>query len=384
MNRTILGTVFAVILGCALLLSGCHKKETPSVPKNLKEAVEQITGPKAPAKEEPQKVVPPKAQPQKVSQKTEVDTDAILKTAKAVTVALLPAQTDDPLAFDLKPAQPATKSQGFVIPASSRRMALKIGDGFGVVGSEECGGSYTLSPGNKQILTVSTSIPGVCLWYRADISFPLVIPAMKTAEAKKNMRVWTVSDVFGLYDSRMVERDSAHGYAYGIMWPQLPEQTFGSPLLDEKGTLLGVNLAARHEKSGMISPVLISVQDIIKAINAIRSKPQPVVAPKPEMPEPGWFGLKLEEITPDIREALGIKEPIRGLLVKQVIQNGPAAKAGVEPGDILTMFNQVPLQGTASQLGDIVDTIAVDQTVDITVLRQGKPMTIAIQAQKKE
>ena len=52
----------------------------------------------------------------------------------------------------------------------------------------------------------------------------------------------------------------------------------------------------------------------------------------------GWLGVKIQEVTDEIAESLGIKPP-RGALIAGVDDKGPAKPAGIEPGDVLVTFD---------------------------------------------
>jgi predicted metalloprotease with PDZ domain len=52
----------------------------------------------------------------------------------------------------------------------------------------------------------------------------------------------------------------------------------------------------------------------------------------------GWIGVQIQPVTPTIAEAIGLKTP-EGALVAQLEPNSPAAKAGIETGDVITSVN---------------------------------------------
>ena len=55
-------------------------------------------------------------------------------------------------------------------------------------------------------------------------------------------------------------------------------------------------------------------------------------------PRRGWLGVRIQQVTPDIAESLGLKEP-RGAMVAGVNDGGPADKAKIRNGDIILKFN---------------------------------------------
>lgn len=76
----------------------------------------------------------------------------------------------------------------------------------------------------------------------------------------------------------------------------------------------------------------------------------------------GWLGIQIQDVTPEIARALGLREG-RGALVAEVSPSSPAAQAGLRPGDIVTEFNGERI-GSARDL-----TLAVAQTGAGTVVR---------------
>ena len=57
---------------------------------------------------------------------------------------------------------------------------------------------------------------------------------------------------------------------------------------------------------------------------------------------PGWLGLSVQAVTPDIAEALGMKAP-NGALIAQTVDGGPGAKAGLKAGDVIVAVNGEPI-----------------------------------------
>ncbi|MFX8840755.1 PDZ domain-containing protein, partial [Acinetobacter baumannii] len=57
----------------------------------------------------------------------------------------------------------------------------------------------------------------------------------------------------------------------------------------------------------------------------------------------GWIGVQIQQVTPEIADSLGLKKP-EGALVAEPQVNGPAAKAGVESGDVITRVNDQPVK----------------------------------------
>jgi len=83
----------------------------------------------------------------------------------------------------------------------------------------------------------------------------------------------------------------------------------------------------------------------------------------------GWLGVFIQEVTEDIADSLGLEE-VSGALVASVSEEGPAAKAGIEAGDVITAFNNRKVE-RSRDLPRIVAETPVDKTVPVMVVRNG-------------
>ncbi len=74
--------------------------------------------------------------------------------------------------------------------------------------------------------------------------------------------------------------------------------------------------------------------------------------------------------------SLGLKD-VAGALVASVSEEGPAAKAGIEAGDVITSFDSKKVE-RSRDLPRIVAETSVDKTVPVTVIRNGKEIVIDV------
>src|SRR5919107_2368151 len=161
----------------------------------------------------------------------------------------------------------------------------------------------------------------------------------------------------------------------------------GGPLLNTRGEVIGINTAI-FSNTGSYSGVGFAIpsnmiQKVIPSLIATGSYTHPYI---------GITGL---DITPEIAEAMGLQEA-RGFLVTDVTAEGPAAKAGVQGGDLLADINgrEIELGGdvileidnkTVRKIDDILTYLErekqVGDVVQLTVLRDGQlqeiPVTLA-------
>ncbi|HEX4026314.1 MAG TPA: Do family serine endopeptidase [Rhizomicrobium sp.] len=94
----------------------------------------------------------------------------------------------------------------------------------------------------------------------------------------------------------------------------------------------------------------------------------------------GWIGVRIQQVTQEIAEGLGLPTT-QGALVSDVTQNGPAAKAGLVNGDLITGFDGKPVADDRALPRIVADT-PIGKTVNIDVLRKGKKQTLRISVQK--
>ncbi len=91
---------------------------------------------------------------------------------------------------------------------------------------------------------------------------------------------------------------------------------------------------------------------------------------------PGWLGIKIQEVTPEMATALGMPQP-QGSIVAWVIDGGPAAAAGLRAGDVILRFgNDVPSDDRA--LLRLIASSPPNEQVKLGLLRDGKQMQVTV------
>jgi len=142
----------------------------------------------------------------------------------------------------------------------------------------------------------------------------------------------------------------------------------GGPLVDMNGDVVGVDTALYNpdEAGGFIGIGL-----------AIPSETAHFVVSRlldPSHPKPGWLGFKLQDLTPELAEALGMRGA-KGSIIATVETGGPAIAAGLRPGDVLTAIGKAKLSDSRAFMRAIVQ-IPIGQPADLTIWRDGKEQTI--------
>ena len=142
----------------------------------------------------------------------------------------------------------------------------------------------------------------------------------------------------------------------------------GGPMYNMKGEIIGINTAIFSPSGGSVG--------IGFAIPSNLAKPvvdQIIAYGKAKR---GWLGVRIQGVTDDIAESLGLAKA-QGALIASVTPGGPAAKAGIEAGDVIISFDGKPID-EMHKLPLIVADTAVDKSVDVKLIRQGKEITKSV------
>jgi serine protease Do len=88
----------------------------------------------------------------------------------------------------------------------------------------------------------------------------------------------------------------------------------------------------------------------------------------------GWIGVQIQRVTPDIADSLGLKKA-EGALVAEPQANGPAAKAGIESGDVITSVNGDAVKDER-ELARTIGGLAPGTAVKLNVLHKGEDKVV--------
>ena len=147
----------------------------------------------------------------------------------------------------------------------------------------------------------------------------------------------------------------------------------GGPLFNMQGEVVGVNTAILSPNGGSIGIGFSMASNVVSK----------VVAQLEEFGETrrGWLGVKIQDVTPDMAEALGIKSD-QGAMVTDVPE-GPAADAGMRAGDVIVKFDGGEVKDTRELVRRVADA-PVGQAVDVNVLREGKEVALKVTLGRRE
>ena len=142
----------------------------------------------------------------------------------------------------------------------------------------------------------------------------------------------------------------------------------GGPTFDMDGNVIGVNTAIFSPSGGSVGIAFDIPSDTVKTVVA-QLKDKGVVTR-------GWIGVHIQPVTADIGESLGMKEH-RGALVADPQADGPAAKAGILSGDVITAVNGNAVKD-AHDLAKQIGAMAPVATAKLTVWRKGEERAISL------
>ncbi|MGV1757838.1 MULTISPECIES: DegQ family serine endoprotease [Rhizobium] len=137
----------------------------------------------------------------------------------------------------------------------------------------------------------------------------------------------------------------------------------GGALVNMNGELIALNTAIFSQGGGSNGIGFAIPANLVKVFLAASDRGDKSF-------ERPYIGASFEPVTSDVAEALGL-DKVRGALVTKVVDGGPAAKAGLKPGEVITALNSIPVEHPDA-LGYRLTTAGLGATVSLTVLDNGK------------
>lgn len=142
----------------------------------------------------------------------------------------------------------------------------------------------------------------------------------------------------------------------------------GGPLFDMDGKVIGVNTAIISPTGGSIGiGFAIPSSTAVHVIEQLRQYGET---------RRGWLGVRIQTVTEEIAESLGMPEP-SGALVASVTPDGPAAAAGIEAGDVIVEFDGQAVDSMRN-LPRIVARTEIGKEVEVVVRRKGEQRTFRV------
>jgi serine protease Do len=142
----------------------------------------------------------------------------------------------------------------------------------------------------------------------------------------------------------------------------------GGPTFDVDGNVIGVNTAIFSPSGGSVGIAFAIPADTVKSVIAQLRDKGSVTR--------GWIGVQIQSVTPDIADSMGLKQA-SGALVSEPQKDSPAAKAGIQSGDVIKSVDDAPIKD-ARELARKIGTMSPGTSVKLGMLHQGENKTVTL------
>jgi serine protease Do len=203
-------------------------------------------------------------------------------------------------------------------------------------------------------------------------------PYVKLADASPRIGDWVlaVGNPFGLGGTVTAGIVSARGRDIGAgpyddflqIDAPVNKGNSGGPTFNTEGSVIGVNTAIFSPSGGSVGIAFAIPADTVKSVVAQLKDKGSVVR--------GWIGVQIQPVTPDIAESLGLKKSV-GALVAEPQKDGPASKAGIVAGDVITAVDDNPVHD-ARDLARKIGGLSPGTTVKLALVRSGADKTVSL------
>jgi serine protease Do len=265
--------------------------------------------------------------------------------------------------------------------------------------SESLGSGFFISPNeiltNEHVIdgasSISVRIPGHATLFPAkvigadynmdlallkvNISFPVPYLALATSTPRVGQFAVAIGNPDGLDQTVTLGIVSAEGRPITIGNRQYANllQTdaainpgnSGGPLLNLSGQVIGVNTAVQSDAQGVGFAIPASeVAQALPYLRAGKTVPQ------------AWLGVAIADVNP-VDHPQGVPSNLYGALVEAVAQGGPADRAGLQVGDVITAYNGRAVYGSTDLLNDVVSS-QPGRRVTLSVWSNGSTKSVSV------
>jgi len=252
-------------------------------------------------------------------------------------------------------------------------------DGFAVTNNHVVDGADKVEVTTDDGKTYTATVIGTDA--RTDLALIKVegssnFPFAKLADGKPRIGDWVlaVGNPFGLGGTVTAGIVSAQGRDIGngpyddFIQIDAPvnKGNSGGPAFNTQGEVMGVNTAIYSPSGGSVGIAFSIPATTVKSIVA-QLKDKGTVSR-------GWIGVQIQPVTAEIADSLGLKKA-EGALVAEPQSNGPAAKAGIESGDVITAVNGEKVKD-ARELARTIGGFAPGAAVKLNVMHKGQDKVV--------
>lgn len=148
----------------------------------------------------------------------------------------------------------------------------------------------------------------------------------------------------------------------------------GGPMFNMKGEVIGINTAIFSPTGGSVG--------IGFAVPSALAQPITSKLREGKTIERGWLGVKIQMVTPEIAESIGLKEA-KGALVVGVTPKSPAEKAKIQSGDVILRFAEKEID-TMRKLPRVVADTVIGKEAEMEIFRDGKNQKVRVTVGKMD
>ena len=213
---------------------------------------------------------------------------------------------------------------------------------------------------------------------KADVKGPVpFVEFGKSDDVRVGDWIVTVGNPFGLGHSVNVGVVSARGRTIGAgpyddflqIDAQINRGNSGGPAFDVHGNVVGVNAAIFSPNGGNVGIGFAIPSEIAQKVVAELMSNGVV--------ERGWLGVSIQSVNEDIAASVGLKKA-EGVLVAEINDDSPAAKAGLKAGDVIVAVGDERIE-TLRELPRVIADIKPGARQPMTIWRDGKSLALTVE-----